>query len=295
MTVSQPVDRAGRRRPLQMVLGIVLFVLAQTLAVAGGGLLAVLAGDDLSGGTPGWARLVGALLGAGLAIGGLLVIVGPIGGRPGLMLRGTGAVRELVLGLLLGAGLIGVSTGLILLLGGLRFEGVESSPELLVPLALGIGAAFSEEVFFRGVLLRLFEDWWGSRVALAITALVFGLAHFTNDGATLASAVGLVIEAGILLGAAYLVTRRLWFVIGIHLAWNAVQGGVFSSSISGTGAQHGLLRLEATGPDWLTGGAMGVEGSVVTVLVGLVAGIVLLVVAARRGHLVPSAARERSA
>jgi len=146
-----------------MILGVVLFVLAQVLAVAGGSLIAVLAGDALSAGTPGWAQL------------------------------------------------------------------------------------------------------------------------------------GLVIEAGILLGAAYLVTRRLWFVIGIHLAWNAVQGGVYSSSISGTGAQHGLLRLETTGPDWLTGGTMGVEGSAVTVLVGLVAGIILLVIAVRRGHLVRSAAREASA
>lgn len=223
------------------------------------------------------------------------MIVGPIGGRPGLMLRGPGAVPELLAGLVLGAVLISVSTGLIMLLGGLRFERVESSPELLIPLALGIGAAFTEEVFFRGILLRLFEDWWGSWVALLITAMVFGLAHFMNDGASLASALGLVVEAGILLGAAYLFTRRLWFVIGIHLAWNAVQGGVYSSSISGTGAQHGLLRLEATGPDWLTGGTMGVEGSAVTVLVGLVAGIVLLVIAVRRGHLVRSAARAASA
>ena len=55
-----------------------------------------------------------------------------------------------------------------------------------------------------------------------------------------------------------------------------------------------VLRLEATGPDWLTGGTMGVEGSAVTVLVGLVAGIILLVIAVRRGHLVRSAAREAS-
>lgn len=46
-----------------MILGVVLFVLAQVLAVAGGSLIAVLAGDDLSAGTPGWAQLVGALLG----------------------------------------------------------------------------------------------------------------------------------------------------------------------------------------------------------------------------------------
>ena len=287
--------RTDIRRPLQLVLGIVVFVASQLLAMGGALLLAVVAGDDLSAGLPPWAFLVGACLGAAAALGGLLLIVGPVGRSPGLALRGRGAVRELLLGCVLGTALIALSTGLITVLGGYRFTGIESAPDLLTPLALGIVAAFTEEVFFRGVLLRVLDAWLGSWAALAVSSLLFGLVHLTNPGATLLTALGLVIEAGVLLGAAYLLTRRLWLAIGIHLTWNAVQAGVFSSEVSGTGEQVGLLRLEAPGPDGLTGGTMGVEGSVVTVAVGLSAGAVMLVLAHRRGHLLPPVRREAPA
>jgi len=287
--------RTDTRRPLQLLLGILLFPLSQLLAMGGGLVLAIISGDDLAAGVPSWAQLVGACLGAAAALGGLLLIVGPVGRSPGLTLRGPGALRELLLGCVLGTALITLSTGLIMALGGYDLVGIEPAPQLLTPLAIGIVAAFTEEVLFRGVLLRVLDAWLGSWAALAVSSLLFGLVHLTNPGATLITALGLVIEAGVLLGAAYLLTRRLWLAIGIHFAWNAVQAGVFSSEVSGTGEQVGLLRLEAPGPDWLTGGTMGVEGSVVTVAVGLSAGAVMLVLAHRRGHLLPPVRREAPA
>lgn len=287
--------RTDIRRPHQLVLGVVLFIASQLLAMGGAVLLAVVAGDDLAAGVPPWAQLIGACVGAAAARGGLLLIVGPLGRSPGLTLRGPGALHELLLGCVLGTALITLSTGLITVLGGYRFVGVESAPNLLTPLAIGIVAAFTEEVLFRGVLLRVLDAWLGSWAALVLSSLLFGLVHLTNPGATLLTALGLVIEAGVLLGAAYLLTRRLWLAIGIHLAWNAVQAGVFSSQVSGTGEQVGLLQLEVHGPAWLTGGSMGVEGSVVTVALGLAAGVVMLVLAHRRGHLLPRVRREAPA
>ena len=38
----------------------------------------------------------------------------------------------------------------------------------------------------------------------------------------------IMLEAGVLLGACFIVTRRLWLAIGVHVAWNFVQGGVFA-------------------------------------------------------------------
>lgn len=271
------VERSDRRRGLQLPLGIVLFVVAEVVMT---GLAALLGGP--------WAMLLGACVGAAIAVGGYLLIVGPVGGSPGLGLRGRGKLVELAVGLVLGTGLMALAVGLIALLGGYRVTGISPSPQLLVPLAIGIGAGFIEEILFRGVLLRVLDSWLGSWAALAITSLLFGLIHLMNPGASVWTALGLVIEAGVLLGAAYLLTRRLWLVIGVHIAWNTVQGGVFSSAVSGTGDQSGLLLAEAQGPDWLTGGSMGIEGSLVTVLLGFAAGIVMLVLAARRGHLLPS-------
>ncbi|GAA1299365.1 CPBP family intramembrane metalloprotease [Brachybacterium sp. JB7] len=283
------VDRGDRRRLPQLLLGIVLFVVAELVMVAVSVVATVLAGGDGAQGAEPWALLLGAAAGSAVAVGGYLLLVGPLGRRPGVGLRGPGKLTELGAGLLAGTALISLAVGLIALLGGYRVTGFSASPQLLAPLAIGIGAGVIEEILFRGILLRVLDAWLGSWAALGITSLLFGLIHMTNPGASLVTALGLVVEAGVLLGAAYLLTRRLWFAIGLHIAWNAVQAGVFSSTVSGTGEQRGLLLAEMDGPAWLTGGAMGIEGSAVTVLLGLVVGIVLLVLTARRGHLLPAA------
>ena len=271
---TRHLDRGDRRRGLQLLLGIALFVVAELVMVSVAGLV----GGPAS-------TLIGALVGAGVAIGGYLLVVGPIGGRPGLGLRGRGKLAELALGLVLGTALLTLAVGLIALLGGYRVTGISASPQLLAPLAIGIGAGVVEEVVFRGVLLRVLDAWLGSWAALAITSLLFGLIHLMNPGASLPTALGLVIEAGVLLGAAYLLTRRLWLAFGLHIAWNTLQAGLFSSAVSGSGTQSGLLVAEVSGPTWLNGGSMGIEGSLVTVLLGFAAGIVMLVLAARRGQL----------
>ncbi len=271
---TPPLDRGDRRRGLQLLLGIALFLVAQLVMATVAGLI----GGPAS-------TLIGALVGAALAVGGYLLIVGSIGGRPGLGLRGRGKLAELALGLALGAALLTLAVGVIALFGGYRVTGISASPQLLAPLAIGIGAGVVEEVVFRGILLRVLETWLGSWAALAITSLLFGLIHLMNPGASILTALGLVIEAGVLLGAAYLLTRRLWLAFGLHIVWNTLLAGVFSSAVSGSGTQSGLLVAEVSGPTWLTGGSMGIEGSLLTVLLGFVAGILMLVLAARRGHL----------
>ena len=222
----------------------------------------VLAGGDGAQGAEPWALLLGAAAGSAVAVGGYLLLVGPLGRRPGVGLRGPGKLTELGAGLLAGTALISLAVGLIALLGGYRVTGFSASPQLLAPLAIGIGAGVIEEILFRGILLRVLDAWLGSWAALGITSLLFGLIHMTNPGASLVTALGLVVEAGVLLGAAYLLTRRLWFAIGLHIAWNAVQAGVFSSTVSGTGEQRGLLLAEMDGrlADRRSDGHRGVRG-----------------------------------
>ncbi len=54
--------------------------------------------------------------------------------------------------------------------------------------------------------------------------------HLLNPAATLTGALFISIEAGLLLAAAYMVTRRLWMSMGFHMAWNYTQSAVFSAS-----------------------------------------------------------------
>jgi membrane protease YdiL (CAAX protease family) len=148
-----------------------------------------------------------------------------------------------------------------------------------------VKAAVLEEILFRGVLFRLLEQRLGAWLALAISAAIFGGLHLTNANATLTGAVAVMLTGGMVLGAAFMLTRRLWLPIGIHFAVNFVQSGIFGSAVSGNQAGHGLLRGVLTGPDWLTGGTFGVEASLVTALIGLVAGGLLLWLAHRKGNI----------
>jgi hypothetical protein len=130
------------------------------------------------------------------------------------------------------------------------------------------------------------EERLGSWIALAVSALIFGLLHAFNPGATAVSTAAIALEAGILLGAAYMYTRSLWFVIGLHFAWNFTEGGIFSTSVSGSRAE-GMIGVQFTGSDTLTGGSFGPEASLPAVLVCLAAGIAFIILARRSGRVVP--------
>lgn len=198
-----------------------------------------------------------------------------------------GAAGELGLGLLFGGLLFGGMTGIVALLGGFEVLGLRGLGQFWSMLALAIVSGTFEEVLFRGVLLRHLEQLTGTWIALLITSALFGAGHIFNPDATWFAALAIAVEAGLLLGAAYLFTRRLWLAIGIHAAWNFTQGWVFSVPVSGGEAPLGLLITRRIGPDWLTGGDFGLEASAVAMVVASFAGVVLLRMAIKRHGIVP--------
>jgi membrane protease YdiL (CAAX protease family) len=205
--------------------------------------------------------------------------------RPLSELSPEGALAELGVGLLLGAGLFTAVIGVIWLLGSYRVTGFNGVEVLLAPLAVAVASGFGEEIIFRGVIFRITEESLGTWWALGISGLIFGLLHLGNPNATLWGGIAIALEAGILLAAAYMLTRRLWLAIGLHAAWNFTQGGIFGVNVSGF-EFRGLLQSQLTGPELLSGGKLGAEGSVVAVLVCLAAGIYLIVRAVQKGHVV---------
>ena len=201
---------------------------------------------------------------------------------------------ELVAGMVIGALLFTVTIGILRALGRYQVFGTNSASVLAYPLGGSIVSGVLEEVLFRGVLFRLVEERLGSGIALAVSAVLFGTAHLANPGASALGAASIVIEAGILLAGAYLLTRRLWLPIGMHVAWNFTESGVFGVEDSGHRAE-GLLRGHLSGPLWLTGGSFGPEASIVAVGICLAAGIEFIFLATRRGHWIAPFWSRRSA
>lgn len=199
-----------------------------------------------------------------------------------------GAGREWAIGALIGVALYSGCVLLLMALGMYRIEGLNPVSYMIPAAAMAVKAGVFEELAFRGVLFRSVEEMAGSWIAIIVSSLVFGLLHLLNPGATIAGAVYIAIEAGLLLAAAYLVTRRLWIAIGFHMAWNYVQSAVFSGVVSGGVSLPGLFKQRIEGPSFITGGTFGMEQSVFALVLCTTAGVVMLMIAMRRGHLLPA-------
>ena len=197
----------------------------------------------------------------------------------------SGALRETSAGTLVGAACLTLIVALIAALGFYQVQGVGAWTALLTAFAIAAVSGYAEEVIFRGVLFRILEEGLGTWLALTISTALFGLVHLSNPNATLYGAAAIGIEAGVLLGAAYVLTRRLWLAIGVHFGWNFMVAGVFGPSLSGYQVQS-ALQSRLSGPDFLSGGALGVEGSVFAIAVCLLASAVFLRRARRQGHFI---------
>jgi len=197
----------------------------------------------------------------------------------------TGAIAELARGFVLGALLFTVTVTALWLIGVCTIAWGDGARALAVPLAGAVGAALREEILMRAILFRIVEQRLGTWIALVLSAALFGLLHAFNPGASVTSTAAIALEAGILLAAAFVLTRRLWMAFGLHAAWNFTEGGVFGASISGHPG-HGLFHTHFDGPPILTGGDFGPEASAIAVAICLTAGVVLLRTAYRRGGFV---------
>jgi membrane protease YdiL (CAAX protease family) len=207
--------------------------------------------------------------------------------RPVSELSLPGMGRELGIGLLLGFGLMTACYLIAMALGLYRIEGIASWQNLLTVTWGTVTTPFGEELLFRGVVFRIIENVFGSWVALVVSSVWFGYAHSGNEGETFAGLAAIAIVYGPMLAAPYMLTRRLWMGIGLHITWNYTMGKVYSGSVSGTDQMQGLFKATLQGSELLTGGNAGMEGSLIAVLVATTFTVVMLVLAVRRGNIVP--------
>lgn len=181
-----------------------------------------------------------------------------------------GWLKHFAVGILFGAGTVCFAVMIAVALGGLRFElntadSAAMIKSLVVSLiVLAVGAA-AEEALFRGYILQTFARSGLAALAIALTSVFFGAVHAGNPNADVLPVINTML-AGVWFGVAYLKTRDLWFVWGMHLMWNWVLGAVFGIEVSGikTLVSAPVLREIDSGPAWLTGEVYGIEGGIVT-------------------------------
>ena len=177
--------------------------------------------------------------------------------------------NEMLIGLGFALAFIGGLFLVLWLIGAINITGyVGFKPGVFIVSMMLFMAAFDEELIFRGYILNNMMDSTSNRwIALAGSSLLFALLHSGNPSvwSTWVPMTELF-AAGFILGISYTFTKNLWFPTFFHFGWNFFQG-LFGFEISGINVDSWkMISHENTGnvPDIVSGGAFGIEGSVIT-------------------------------
>jgi uncharacterized protein len=263
-----------------LVLGFILMIVAYVLSQLG-----MLADDALKLPDTNPIVVLAALVAVAFMITCYWLFVRFVERRPFTDFARDGAGKEVMIGIATGFVMFSAVVAVIASFGDYQVMGTRSVMVLLPVFGMALISGVGEEIVLRGVFFRYAEDWLGSWAALGLSAALFGALHIGNPNATLLAAFAIAIEAGIMLAAIYMITRRLWAAMGLHFAWNFVQGGIYGIAVSGN-ATKGILIAKTSGPPLITGGAFGAEASLPAMIIATGAGIFMLVLAHKRGRFV---------
>lgn len=182
-----------------------------------------------------------------------------------------GRIPDILIGTLLGPGIMACA---FVVLRSLNFITVEeinfNGSGLLLLIILFVFVAFAEEMLLRGYVLKNLMLSMNKFTALLVSALVFSVMHALNPNFSWITLISLFL-AGIGLGATYIYTKNLWFPIAYHFSWNFFQS-FFGFNVSGLDVYSAIV-IEDTGPKLFTGGAFGIEGSVL----GIIAEVLVII------------------
>lgn len=197
-----------------------------------------------------------------------------------------GLFKHLTIGITLGVLLQSLTIFVIYLKGGYSIVSINPILFLVPPLTMAFTSAIFEEILIRGIIFRITEEKLGSYFALLISAILFGAMHLGNPNSSLTVAIGLAIQAGLLLASAYIYSRNLWFPIAIHFAWNFTQSAIFGANVSGNIISKTLITSKIEGAEWFTGGQFGPEGSIQATAFCCIPTVILLILSHKEGKII---------
>ncbi|CAD0003945.1 CPBP family intramembrane glutamic endopeptidase [Flavobacterium salmonis] len=196
-----------------------------------------------------------------------------------------GIAKNLIIGISVGFILQSLTILVIYLNGSYSVAAVNPVSFILIPFAIMFTVAIIEEILVRGIIFRVLEEKLGSHISLTISSVLFGVFHLANPHGTLLSGI-CITTAGFLFGAAYIYSRSLWLPIALHFAWNFTQSGIFGAITSGNEKTNSLLESKIQGPEYITGGEFGPEGSIQAIAFCVVATIVFLILIHKENKII---------
>lgn len=194
-------------------------------------------------------------------------------------------LKEMFGGFLFGFLTISLSIFILYLLGSYEVIGFSTAHYSIKFFTVLLFAALVEDLFHRGLIVRVCENWLGTHLTLVIAMLV-ELQHVNNPHSNIFSFFYYLIW-GYTMGMLFIYTKRIWLPFFFHIGWNFSQP-FYGSNLTGTSDMGSIIQSKFTGPDFLTGGAVGIEDSIFTAAFLLLIGIIFYYRAKREGKIVKS-------
>ncbi|WDV45685.1 CPBP family intramembrane metalloprotease [Clostridiaceae bacterium M8S5] len=194
-----------------------------------------------------------------------------------------GAFKHYIIGFIIGLIMLGLTTLIIVLLGGLKFVpkaqnvGTQMLPTIMFILIGWIIQGGTEEVIYRGWMLPLLGEKYNVPIALIFSSIIFAAVHLGNNSISIMPVINLV-SFGLFASLYVVYKKSLWGICGLHGAWNWMQGNIVGVQVSGNVAPGGsLIKLQAQGNHIISGGSFGIEGSVVCSIVLILSSLYLVI------------------
>jgi len=148
---------------------------------------------------------------------------------------------------------------------GLALHGSAIAKWAVIYFLVFILVGVSEEFRSRGYILSSLSELLGFWPAALATSLLFGIAHLGNRNETWTGAANAALF-GLVMCFVLRRTGNLWLPIGLHTAFDWSETYFYGVADSGATAPGHLLDTMTRGADWLSGGMVGPEGSVLCTL-----------------------------
>ena len=192
---------------------------------------------------------------------------------------GLGINPRLILGFLFGGLLSAVVLGAAFAvnyclknfrIAAFNFEGdsIKTVPFLAYYLFFFFCAGLFEEVLMRGYCLQTLAERGRIIMAIAVSSFLFSIFHIANfqfaavDNLIILVSAFNIFLVGAVFSLQFLISGSLWLPVGFHVFWNFFMNSILSIPVSGVRLKTLFDVRIAPGNELLTGGAFGLEGSI---------------------------------
>lgn len=191
--------------------------------------------------------------------------------------------KELIGGFIIGFSAISLSIFILYLLGYYHIVDIDTDEYSLRLFMTLVVAALIEDLFTRGLVLRELENWLGTNIAIVVIMLIETY-HIFNPNTTLFSFF-VSLGWGFTMSMLFVYTKRVWLPFFFHLGWNFAQP-FYGSNLTGLNDMGRIIISKFEGPILFTGGGVGIEDSIITVLILFAIGVFLYYRSIKEGKII---------